>query len=351
MSGFPKGLLLTLTAGAAAAFGQAVISTHSGVVHFFEGPVTVSGQPLEARFGRFATIPDGGELRTEQGGRAEVLLTPGVFLRVGEKSAIRLVSSNLTDTKVELLGGSAILASAEPSEGTSVTLQFQKWNLVQSHAGTYRIDSDPPRIQVQDGEVKVWATGDAPVVVQQGMDLALQAVLVPDKSAGGTHDALNDWADGRNQSISADNAIASNIQDPATMSDPYGVADAFTYFPLLGYPALGGGMVGTYSGLSVSPYGAGMGMYGVASPLYQPGFYSIYLPGYTYRPAYLHLPGTVIGTGYTGLGGLGGRPLYPPTRIGGSTTVPRVPVMVPHTTPLTHPAVPVAPHPVGHIGK
>jgi len=62
--------------------GQAVISTRSGLVHFFEGSVYVAGQPLEARLGKFASIPEGGELRTEQG-RAEVLLTPGVFLRIG----------------------------------------------------------------------------------------------------------------------------------------------------------------------------------------------------------------------------------------------------------------------------
>jgi hypothetical protein len=139
--------VFSLVAGAGLAlpaYGQAVISTRSGVVHFFEGTVTVAGQPLESHFGKFTSIPEGAELRTEQG-RAEVLLTPGVFLRVGEKSAIRMVASALANTRVELLAGSAIVESAESAAGTSVTLMYKNWNMRQPHEGSYRVDSDPPR--------------------------------------------------------------------------------------------------------------------------------------------------------------------------------------------------------------
>src|SRR5580700_6950341 len=93
--------------------GQSVISTRSGVVHFFEGAVYLGGQALEPHLGKFPCMAEGAELRTAQG-RAEVLLTPGVFLRVGESSAIRLVANDLSDTRVELLAGSAIVDSEEP---------------------------------------------------------------------------------------------------------------------------------------------------------------------------------------------------------------------------------------------
>lgn len=329
------------------AFGQAVISTHAGVVHFFEGPVSVAGQPLQAQFGRFSSVPEGAGLRTEQGGRAEVLLTPGVFLRVGEKSAIRMNATGLADTRVELLSGSAMVESGEPVAGTSVTVTFQKWNVQQAHQGLYRVDSNPPHLEVRDGDVKVWATGgDAPVIVGQGMNLPFEAVLAPEKSTGETHDALSDWVDGRNQSIGADNAIAANIQDPANMSNSYGLADAFTYFPMLGYPALSVSPVGAYGSVG-SVYGA----YATTSPLYQPGFYSLYLPGYTYRPLYLHMPvglggglGTGLGLGHTTL--YPTHTLYPPSRIGGpGTTLPRPPVVLHPMTPA-----PVAHPPAVHVG-
>src|SRR6516164_431312 len=95
-------ILAAFTFIALPAAGQSVISTHSGVVHFFEGAVYLNDQPLESHLGKFPTIPQGGELRTAKG-RAEVLLTPGVFIRVGEQSAIRLVANQLSDTRIELM--------------------------------------------------------------------------------------------------------------------------------------------------------------------------------------------------------------------------------------------------------
>src|ERR1700727_35767 len=78
-----------------------VTSTRAGVIYFFQGAVYLGDQPLESYPGKFSCVPQGGELRTADG-RAEVLLTPGVFLRIGERSAIRLVANDLADTQVEL---------------------------------------------------------------------------------------------------------------------------------------------------------------------------------------------------------------------------------------------------------
>src|SRR5882724_12161096 len=58
---------------------QTIVSAHSGVVHFFEGAVSIDGRALEQKFGRFDELKPGSELRTDRG-RAEVLLTPGVLL-------------------------------------------------------------------------------------------------------------------------------------------------------------------------------------------------------------------------------------------------------------------------------
>jgi hypothetical protein len=305
------------------AYGQAVISTRAGLVHFFEGAVYVAGQPLEARLGKFTSIPEGAELRTEQG-RAEVLLTPGVFLRVGEKSAIRMVASALSDTRVELLAGSAIVDSAPPVAGTSVTLIYKDWNVRQPQKGLYRIDGEPPRLQVREGAAEVSAAGGTPVPVEEGMALPLAAVLVPEKSPV-DDDTFSDWAEGRAEAVSTDNAIAANIQDPASLAGFNLPADGFTYFPMLGLPMVGSSL----SSLS-SPYGLSSYQSGLYGSLYQPGFYSPYLPGYTYRPLYLRLPSSGLQ-----------RPLYPSYR----GTLPGTPIQRP-------PSVrPVVTPPAGvHIG-
>ncbi|MGA7240136.1 MAG: hypothetical protein WBY44_30920 [Bryobacteraceae bacterium] len=313
------------TALALPAWGQAVISTRSGVIHYFEGTVSVAGQPLEARLGKFATIPEGAELRTDQG-RAEVLLTPGVFLRMREMSAIRMVASVLSDTRVELLAGSAIVESGEPAAGTSVTLIYKNWTIRQPQKGLYRLDSEPARLQVLQGEAEVSvAGGGEPIRVEEGMEMPFASVLVPEKTAGESRDALTDWAEGRSESISTDNSIAANIQDPASMDGSNLPADAFTYFPMLGYTV----PAGLSGGYGANTYPAGV--YGYASP-YSTGFYSVYLPGYTRRPLLLRLPSS----------GLQRSPYspYSPTHLGlpplQHGTLPR-PVTTPHpVTALPH---------------
>ena len=255
------------------AVGQSVISTRSGIVHFFEGAVYLGDQRLESHPGKFTSVPPGRQLRTAEG-RAEVLLTPGVFVRMGERSTIRMVANELSDTRVELLAGSAVVDSAEPSSGTSVRLIYRHWSIRFLKQGAYRIDSDPPRLWVLQGKAEVSAdTSDKALSVGQGMDVSFAPVLAPERSLNLPRDALSTWVEGRQQSISADNAIAANIQDPASMDTSSSGLDSFTYFPMLGLSLLGSGLFSPYSSLDT----------------YQPGFNSIYLPGYSYPPLFLGL--------------------------------------------------------------
>jgi len=306
--------LAVVTVLAIPAVGQSVISTRSGIVYFLEGAVYLDDQPLESHPGRFSSVPPGAELRTAEG-RAEVLLTPGVFVRIGESSTIRMIANKLSDTRVELLTGSALVDSAEPSPNTSVTFVYKKWSVHFLERGAYRIDSDPPRLWVLQGRAEVLAdTHEGAIAVGEGMDLPLAPVLVPERSIDQPRDALSSWAEGRQQAIYADNAIAANIQDPASMdTSSYGL-DSFTYFPTLGLPALGLSWSSPYS--SFSPY--------------QPGFNSIYLPGYTYLPL-------LLGLGQVGFP----TPLrLPPFRLPPLRLPPHGGVL-----PLSHPAAPVS-HPI-----
>jgi hypothetical protein len=234
--------------------------------------------------------------------------------------------------------------SLEPGPGASVTLVFKGWSIRQPQKGAYRIDTDPPRLHVREGEVEVTvAAGGTPVSVGPGMDLPFAAVLAPDPSSGEPHDGLGEWSDGRAESISADNAIAANIQDPANMSGPGSLADSFTYFPMLGLPTFGSVFAG-----SLDPYASSV--YGLSNP-YQVGFYSIYLPGYTRRPLLLGLPpvglthslytSSPIGPRFPVIGAPG---LHAPVL---GAPGPRLPGLRP---PAAHPVTP-APHaPAAHIG-
>ncbi len=221
------------------ASGQSIVSTHSGVVYFFEGTVFLGDQRLEQKFGKFPDIGEGRELRTGDG-RAEVLLTPGVFLRMKEHSAIRLLSSELSDTKVELLDGSAILDSNDPPADTAVTLIHQSWQVRSPGPGVYRIDCAPAQVLVYKGEASV-TTPDksAPVPVHERELLPLAPVLVPEQSAIAEDDAFKGWAIGRSQDISSDNATAAAIVDDPSMIDSSGLPlGTLSYFPLTGIPGI-----------------------------------------------------------------------------------------------------------------
>src|SRR5579863_10006936 len=159
---------------------QSVISTRSGLIHFFEGEVYLGDQSLESHLGRFPSVPQGAELRTAEG-RAEVLLTPGVFLRMGDRSAIRMVANDLADTQVELETGSVIVDSGEPNLNTSITLIYKNWRVHFLQKGAYRIDADPARLWVRDGQAEVFAgLSKEPVSVEHGMSLPFAGVLVPE---------------------------------------------------------------------------------------------------------------------------------------------------------------------------
>lgn len=305
--------LAAVLAMAIPARAQSVISTHSGLIHFFDGAVYLDDSPLESHLGRFPSMPLGGELRTAEG-RAEVLLTPGVFLRMGERSTIRMVSNDLTDTQVELESGSAIVDVGDLSPDTSVTVIYRDWRVHFLQKGAYRIDSNPPQLLVTQGSAEViTATTGLPVSVEQGMSLPLEGLLAPDPLTAAPGDGLSTWAKGRSDSISADNAITAQIdEDPDSRT---GGLDGFTYFPFLGVmPSLG---------LS-SP-----GLYGSLTP-YQTGFSSIYLPGYSYAPLIVGLMGQGL------LGPRGGVQTY----------LPLTPRPIGLTTGTAGPVVRVAPPPV-----
>ena len=309
-------------------WAQSVISTHSGLVYFFDGTVSLGNQRLEQRFGRFPDIGEGGELRTERG-RAEVLLTPGVFLRVGENSSIRLLSNKLSDTRVEFLGGTAILEANEPAKNTAVTVTHKQWQIRLPGEGVYRIDSQPAQVIVFKGKAEVSAgAGPESVAVRVGETLPLASVLVPEQTLNAATDDFKSWAMGRSQAVSSDNATAAGIMDdPNAIENStsafagLGGLGGLSYFPLTGIPGVA----------ITNPYGSSFW-----SP-FQSTLSSIYFPSYLYgslypagwptiiQPHFWRTPGVINPLGGIGRvvrsGGLGSpRPPYsPPLRPSGTS--------------------------------
>src|SRR5580704_12762242 len=142
--------------GGTTALAQNVISAHSGLIHYVEGRVLLDGNPVEVKITNFPEVKVDMELRTEDG-RAEVLLNPGVFLRLAENSSIRMVSNKLSDSRVEFLSGSAVIeASRELAQKDNfVTIDYKGSSALLRKSGIYRFNSDPAQLRVYSGEAQL----------------------------------------------------------------------------------------------------------------------------------------------------------------------------------------------------
>ncbi|MBI3667373.1 MAG: FecR domain-containing protein [Acidobacteria bacterium] len=106
---------------------------------------------------QFPEIKEGEYLRTEQG-RAEVLLTPGVFLRLGEETRVQMLASRLSDVRLRLLAGAAVVEADEIGKENAVTVQAGEAEVHLLRSGLYRFDIqglEPARLRVFAGEALV----------------------------------------------------------------------------------------------------------------------------------------------------------------------------------------------------
>jgi hypothetical protein len=310
------------------AWSQSVISVYSGVIHLAEGAVFLDNRPVDQRPGRFEEIKPGSELRLEDG-RAEVLLTPGVFLRLGEGSAIRMVSNVLADTRVDLLRGPAIIDAAEPSPQTSVTVAVGNTQIRVRKAGRYRFNSNPSELRVSDGDAEVVEAGGKPFGVNSGhlLDLASGTIM---RNSPITDD-LDNWDRDRSEAIARSNLARSQTPElgnyvdsaPSYPGSYPGYPGSYSTAGLAGPgviapPGVISSNLGLYPGLlGVSPYSYGllwgsMYPYSLYSPYYYPSYLILPRYGITTTPAWGLSPGTSVTRFPTTPGSLRS-PVYHPT--------------------------------------
>jgi hypothetical protein len=257
-----------------------VIAARSGVVNFLEGVVFVDGQPLDRKPGVFVRLQEGSVLSTE-GGRAELLLTPDTYLRLGADSSIRMISTDIDDTKVEMLTGSAILDSAQAPAGAFVKIVFKGETIRPLKPGNYRLDVEPPQLRVFKGQAEVSPKekkGD-PVTVAASQLMPLDGSSVVKRFTEGTDSLLDIWSDERGALIASNMINSQSIHDPLFDTGPAVPDDLASY---IGY------------GSALPPAPGGMSTYG--STVVYPTYSGIYTyPGY---PGY---PGLSVYTPYPSL--------------------------------------------------
>jgi hypothetical protein len=256
---------------AAVGYAQQAISAQSGMVHYIEGSVYANGKAVEPKFGQFPALRAGEELRTEDG-KAELLLTPGAFLRVAEHSSVRILSNRLTDTQVEVLSGSVMVECDELLKDNALTLVFRGDTIRLEKHGLYRLEAEPAQFQVYDGVAVIQSDGGQ-LTLKRGKATSLDGVMAARNFNPQRYDELYAWNRQRSGSLAyASISAAQSLLDNRTAWTTGGwmwspLLDEFTFVPR--------------SGLLSSPFG------------WQ--FWSPVNLGYYYTPSYYYYPGSTSG--------------------------------------------------------
>jgi len=220
--------LLGVAALCAPAFGADM--ARPGTVNYIEGAAYLNGTQLQNR-NVGSTALDPGQVLTTGAGKAEVLLTPGIFLRVDSNSAVKMISPDLTQTQVEVDRGRAAVEVDQIFPQNEVQIMDGGVTTQLMKPGYYEFDGNTPEAMVFKGRAEVQVGDGKWETVKDHHELALVADGPGAKTASfdskPTNDELYNWSSLRSQYLAeANNQIAGEYNSapgfyPGWYWDPY----------------------------------------------------------------------------------------------------------------------------------
>lgn len=140
-----------------AAWGQNANSRPApvGAVNYVEGRASIGSAALSPDSAGSVTL-EKDQVLTTGAGKVELLLTPGVFLRVADDSAVKMISPNLTDTEVELQKGRASVEVLEIHKENNIRIHQDGASTKLLKNGLYEFDADKSQALVFKGEAVVF---------------------------------------------------------------------------------------------------------------------------------------------------------------------------------------------------
>ena len=212
------GLLLLCAGGALVPLSaQKVVSARAGLLTYLQGSVCIDGKPVVLKTARFPQMKDGETLSTGPGrGRVEVLLAPGIVLRLAEDAQIRMDNTDLSDTRVTLQQGEALIEVVRLAEDNRVQVAVGETVTELTRAGLYRIGESQnaplrAKLRVYGGEALVRSglkTADA----KRGMAVSLDADLAVSRFERKQTDSFHAWAARRSFDLFMSDPDARNKQ-------------------------------------------------------------------------------------------------------------------------------------------
>jgi hypothetical protein len=273
----PLGLALGL--GMAAITWAATPPPQPGALNYVEGQASIDSQAVTPKSVGSTTLNTGDVLSTGNG-RAEILLTPGVFMRLGKNSAVRMDSPELTNTRVEVLQGEAMVEADILHNEDHVMIAERGATTELDKTGVYDFDADHSLVQVFDGKATV-NEGDKRVDLGKGREAQLDAPNAPlkaqkfDRDSAKAADPLYNWSKLRSEYLADATAATAGtyIVDAGGLYGPGWYGPGWYWNPWWGMYSFVPG-----DGFFYNPFGFGL-----------------YSPIYIYRTPGVHRSGGSVG--------------------------------------------------------
>jgi hypothetical protein len=254
---------------------QNTSNARPGTINYVEGQAAIDGRQLSSNSAGGAELATGQTLST-MNGKVEVLLTPGVFLRLADNSAVTMVSPDLTKTEIQLDRGRAEV---------EVDLLYKQNDLLVDQGpaqtkllknGLYEFDATANDLRVFDGEAAVSPSQSAKnwIKIKDHHELALTGDPAKpqgfDAQQAANSDPLYSWSKLRSEYLGQ-----ANLDLAQEYAGDAGFYPGWYWAPgLYSYTWLPG------DGLFWNPFG-----FGFYSPLYLYGGGLIY-PGYGFHSGF-----------------------------------------------------------------
>ena len=174
------------------AAGQYLISVHAGTIHFVMGGVFLDDMPLQPRPLTFPSLMNQQVLRTERG-RVEVLLAPGVFLRMAQQGALRMLDNRVESAVAEIQKGQALIEVIQLVKTGDVQIQCGDARTRLKAKGLYLFDADETNLRVFAGEAEV-VTPENSVKAGKGKSVSLEHSAGISSFQRKTDDTLYKWS-------------------------------------------------------------------------------------------------------------------------------------------------------------
>ena len=162
------------------AFGLLVIASawaqdshrgRPGSINYVEGKASIGTQDLGPNSPGSVEL-EKDQILTTAAGKVEVLLTPGVFLRVADNSSVRMISSDLANTEVAVEKGRAAVEVLDIHKENNIRISLNDTSTKLLNKGLYDFDADHNQVRVFKGKADVYA-GDQKVSLTSQRELPL----------------------------------------------------------------------------------------------------------------------------------------------------------------------------------